>query len=75
MDSQLSEFPKGIRLSRDVEDIASSYVHMHVNRLMRSEPHSHELVIHDFLVRHYDAELNRVRQVMSQHPQEKGLRT
>lgn len=63
------------RLSRDVEDIASSYVHMHVNRLMRSEPHSHELVIHDFLVRHYDAELNRVRQVMSRHPQEKGLRT
>jgi thiopeptide-type bacteriocin biosynthesis protein len=60
------------RLSRDIEDIASSYVHMHVNRLIRSEPRWHELVIHDFLLRHYDTELKRVRQVLSRHPQEKA---
>jgi class I lanthipeptide synthase len=41
------------RLSVPLSELAASHVHMHVNRLLRSEHRAHELVIHDFLARLY----------------------
>jgi thiopeptide-type bacteriocin biosynthesis protein len=39
------------RLSGTLEDISASLAHMHVNRMMLSNPREHELIIHAFLHR------------------------
>jgi thiopeptide-type bacteriocin biosynthesis protein len=39
--------------------LAASLVHMHLNRLVRSAPRAHELVLYDFLVRLYRSRLAR----------------
>jgi hypothetical protein len=39
------------RLSTSLEDISASLAHMHVNRMMLSNPREHELIIHAFLHR------------------------
>jgi lantibiotic biosynthesis protein len=39
------------RLSASLEDISASVTHMHVNRMMLSNPREHELIIHAFLHR------------------------
>jgi thiopeptide-type bacteriocin biosynthesis protein len=39
------------RLSTSLEDISASLTHMHVNRMMLSNPREHELIIHAFLHR------------------------
>jgi len=39
------------RLSDSLEDISASLAHMHVNRMMLSNPREHELIIHAFLHR------------------------
>jgi lantibiotic biosynthesis protein len=40
--------------------LAESYVHMHLNRLFRSEPRAHELVVYDFLSCLYEGRAARV---------------
>lgn len=47
------------RLSRSVFDLSFSYVHMAVNRLIRSETRMHELVLYDFLAQTYARQLAR----------------
>ena len=47
------------RLSQPLSDMAPSYIHMHVNRLLRSAQRAHELVFYDFLARLYDSQLAR----------------
>ncbi|WP_224247951.1 lantibiotic dehydratase [Hyalangium gracile] len=47
------------KLSVSVGELASSYLHMHVNRLLPEEQRAHELVLHDFLVRLYRSRLAR----------------
>jgi thiopeptide-type bacteriocin biosynthesis protein len=47
------------RLEADVTDVIFSCVHMHINRLMRSDPRAHELVLYDFLARLYEGQLAR----------------
>jgi thiopeptide-type bacteriocin biosynthesis protein len=42
------------RLTRSLEDMASSYVHMHVNRMLRSAQRAQEMVLYDYLVRLYE---------------------
>jgi lantibiotic biosynthesis protein len=42
-----------------VARVAPSYVHMHVNRLIRSEARAHELVLYDLLSRLYDGQAAR----------------
>jgi thiopeptide-type bacteriocin biosynthesis protein len=49
------------RLTSTIEDLAESYVHMHLNRLFRDEQRAHELVIYDFLVRLYEGLVARRR--------------
>ncbi len=48
------------RLSAGLETLAPSYIHMHVNRLLRSEHRAHEVVLYEFLVRLYDSRLARL---------------
>ena len=43
-------------LRRRSSSIAGSYLHMHANRLLRSEQRAQELVLYDFLVRLYESE-------------------
>lgn len=47
------------RLCVSPDDIAASHAHMFVNRLLRSEPRAHELVIYDFLDRLYRSRSER----------------
>lgn len=42
-------------------DLAGSYLHMHVNRLLRGAHRAQELVLYDFLHRHYESQLARQR--------------
>lgn len=55
--TELGDLRRQGRLSRDIFDLALSYVHMHVNRLMLSHPRVHELYAYDFLARHYRSTL------------------
>ncbi len=48
------------RLSVSLEDLASSLVHMQVNRFMRTSQRAHELVLADFLGRVYRSQVARV---------------
>jgi len=48
------------RLTRSIAELASSHVHMHVNRLMRTEQRAHELVLYDFLARLYAEAVRRI---------------
>jgi len=48
-------------LNADMSSLADSYVHMHVNRLIRSSARQHEIVLYDFLFRVYDGRLARGR--------------
>jgi thiopeptide-type bacteriocin biosynthesis protein len=47
------------RLSVTLADIAMSYAHMHLNRLLRSAHRAHELVLYELLDRGYSAQLGR----------------
>ena len=49
------------RLNQSPTDLAQSYIHMHVNRLIRSSQRLHELVLYDLLRRHYDGVIARNR--------------
>jgi thiopeptide-type bacteriocin biosynthesis protein len=51
---------KGL-LANDLLELISSYIHMHVNRIIRASARAHELVLYDFLYRLYDSELARKR--------------
>ncbi len=47
------------RLSATLAEIAMSYAHMHVNRLLRSAQRAHELVLYELLDRAYSAQVGR----------------
>jgi len=46
-------------LTMSISDLAGSYAHMHVNRMLASAQRRQELVIYDLLRRHYDGILAR----------------
>ena len=48
-------------LEANVKNLASSYLHMHVNRLIRSSPRAHEFVLYNFLSRIYEGKMARER--------------
>jgi lantibiotic biosynthesis protein len=50
------------RLSASLEDISASLAHMHVNRMMLSNPREHELILHAFLHRICRGRLARRKQ-------------
>jgi thiopeptide-type bacteriocin biosynthesis protein len=47
------------RLTQTVERLATSFIHMHVNRLIRAGAPEHERVLYDFLARLYDSRIIR----------------
>jgi len=47
------------KLETDIKDLAASFSHMHINRLMRSSQRSHELVLYDYLSQIYDGRIAR----------------
>jgi thiopeptide-type bacteriocin biosynthesis protein len=49
------------RLTAPVVDLAPSYLHMHVNRLLRSQQRAQEAILYDFLCRLYEGRLARER--------------
>ncbi|MCI0458219.1 MAG: lantibiotic dehydratase [Gemmataceae bacterium] len=49
------------RTALSLAEVAPSYVHMHVNRLLRSAQRAHELVLYDYLTRLYEARAARLR--------------
>lgn len=50
------------RLTQPLAELAHSYLHMHVNRMIRSAPRLHEVVLHDLLRRHHEGVVARQRQ-------------
>jgi thiopeptide-type bacteriocin biosynthesis protein len=58
---QLQELERAGRLNQPIADLASSYVHMHVNRFIRSAQRAHELVLYDFLYLLYESRAARER--------------
>jgi thiopeptide-type bacteriocin biosynthesis protein len=57
--AELKAAAQAANLSRPLPDLASSIIHMHVNRLLRSEPRKQELVLYDFLLRLYGSAIAR----------------
>jgi thiopeptide-type bacteriocin biosynthesis protein len=49
-------------LTQPVEDLLRSFSHLHAIRLLRSAARTHELVILNFLDRHYASQIARARQ-------------
>ncbi len=49
------------RLTLPIQELAGSLLHMHANRLLRSEQRAQELVLYDFLLRLYESEAARAR--------------
>jgi len=49
------------RLTQPLASIARSYVHMHVNRMLRSAQRAQEFVLYDFLARVYESRAARAR--------------
>jgi thiopeptide-type bacteriocin biosynthesis protein len=58
---ELRERERAGRLNQPLADLASSYVHMHVNRFIRSAQRAHELVLYDFLYLLYESRAARER--------------
>jgi lantibiotic biosynthesis protein len=48
-------------LTIPLSELAPSYIHMHVNRLIRSAQRAHELVLYDLLARLYESRVARSR--------------
>lgn len=44
-----------------LSDLAAAFLHMHANRILRSDQRQQELVLYDFLSRHYASGLARQR--------------
>ncbi len=49
-------------LTQSLDALVHSYIHMHVNRMVRSAQRAHELVLYDLLRRHYDGLVARGKQ-------------
>lgn len=49
----------GPNLDVSINDLLSSYIHMHCNRLFKSKQRVHEMVIYDLLFQHYKSNLAR----------------
>jgi thiopeptide-type bacteriocin biosynthesis protein len=48
-------------LAVSLTDLTPSYIHMHVNRLIRSAQRAHELVLYDLLTRLYESRVARAK--------------
>ena len=51
---QLGDLDRHGDLTVPIAELATSFVHMHVNRLLRSSHRRQETILYEFLVRHYE---------------------
>jgi class I lanthipeptide synthase len=58
----IKSLPDDTRAQFNMQDQAVNYLHMHVNRLIRSAPRPHELALYDILFRVYDGQYARKKQ-------------
>ena len=58
-DSHCSESAASGELVAPIADLMRSYMHMHINRMMRASAREHELVIYEFLFRAHDSHAAR----------------
>jgi thiopeptide-type bacteriocin biosynthesis protein len=58
---QLRQLEAAGQLTQSLGQLVHSYIHMHVNRMIRSAQRLHELVLYDLLRRHYDGIAARMR--------------
>lgn len=58
---ELKELEKAGRLNPSITELAPSYVHMHVNRMIRSAARAHEMVLYDFLYLLHESRAARER--------------
>jgi len=59
--AELTEREAAGRLTSPVREMAASFVHMHVNRFIRSAARAHEMVLYDFLYQLYASRQARQR--------------
>jgi thiopeptide-type bacteriocin biosynthesis protein len=59
--AELEEKRQSDELSQTIPELASSYVHMHLNRMFRSAQNAQEMVLYDFLARTYDSKLAKAK--------------
>jgi hypothetical protein len=59
--TELAALEREGKLIGTLGSIGGSYLHMHANRLLRSEQRAQELVLYDFLLRLYESEAARAR--------------
>ncbi|HEX4962391.1 MAG TPA: lantibiotic dehydratase [Thermoanaerobaculia bacterium] len=59
--AELRERAAAGRLNQSVADLAPSFIHMHVNRMIRSAARAHELVLYDFLFQLHESRAARAR--------------
>lgn len=59
--NELAALEQAGQLTVSIAELAKSFIHMHANRLLRSAPRHHELVLYDFLDRCYAAEVARAK--------------
>ncbi|HTQ81234.1 MAG TPA: lantibiotic dehydratase, partial [Thermoanaerobaculia bacterium] len=59
--AELKRLEAAGQLPVPLRDLAMSYVHMHVNRMIRSAARAHELVIYDLLGRLHESQAARAR--------------
>jgi thiopeptide-type bacteriocin biosynthesis protein len=57
--AELQDLARGGQLGSSLADLAASYVHMHVNRLLASAHRAQELLLYDFLRRLYESQVAR----------------
>ena len=57
--ARLKELEQAGGLTMSILDLAPSYIHMHVNRMLRSAQRAHEVVLYDFLTRLYESQIAR----------------
>lgn len=57
--AELRHLERTGRLGGTITDLAGSYAHMHVNRLLRSAQRAQELVLYEYLDRFYSAQAGR----------------
>ncbi len=61
MAAELAERERAGRLTSPVRVMASSFTHMHLNRILRSSARAQEMVIYHLLGRLYESEAARRR--------------
>ncbi|HEX3554829.1 MAG TPA: lantibiotic dehydratase [Thermoanaerobaculia bacterium] len=59
--AELRERAAAGRLNQPLANLAPSFIHMHVNRMIRSAARAHELVLYDFLFQLHESRAARAR--------------